>query len=491
VEGLNSRRGRARLLGRHRDISKKMDARSRQEKLYPKRTRMGDGIMPQASPREAPRYLKTLFQSGAVGQLSDQQLLGQFISGRGDSAEAAFAVLVERHGTLVLGVCRRVLGNREAAEDAFQATFLVLARKASTVAQRNHLDRWLYGVALRAALDARARANRQKAREKRVGASPSVEPPDQTVANELRAILDEELAQLPERYRSALLLCELEGLSRREAASRLGVSEGTLSSRLARAKEKLKDRLIRRGLALSSATLSFFLTQETGAMIVPPALIDHTIRAAATAAAGASLTGVVSTSVVTLAAGVLKTMLIAKLKGIILGVAALVLMTCGVTAMAQFGGRVEQGASDDRLKAVERKLDKLLDAFGASAGAPAAMVDPADAAPRSGYSAGPPPPPLPPRTAPSAAPLAVPTSGYQVDQKGRGTITRVPIDLAPTIPASGSLEGRIGSLEKRLEALERRLDELERDRFRLNPRSSSSEAPSAAPGGSPPGALKP
>jgi RNA polymerase sigma factor (sigma-70 family) len=122
-------------------------------------------------------------------------------------------------------VCRRVLGNRDAAEDAFQATFLVLAKKASAIARREQLASWLHGVARRAALDARTRATRQKAREKRLGAMLPVEPPDQTMTSELRAVLDEELARLPERHRTAILLCELEGLSRRQAANRLGISE--------------------------------------------------------------------------------------------------------------------------------------------------------------------------------------------------------------------------------------------------------------------------
>ena len=175
--------------------------------------------MAGASSREVLRHLNTLFHCGAAGQLSDAELLERFVAGRDEAAEAAFAALVERHGVMVLGVCRRVLGNRDEAEDAFQATFLVLARKAAAIARREQLASWLHGVARRAALDARARATRQKAREKRLGAMLPVEPPDQTMASELRTILDEELARLPERHRAAIVLCELEGLSRREAAA--------------------------------------------------------------------------------------------------------------------------------------------------------------------------------------------------------------------------------------------------------------------------------
>ena len=262
--------------------------------------------MAGASSREVLRHLNTLFYCGAAGQLGDAELLEQFVAGRDEAAEAAFAALVERHGVMVLGVCRRVLGNRDEAEDAFQATFLVLAKKASAIARREQLASWLHGVARRAALDARARTARQKAREKRLGAMRPVEPPDQTMTSELRAVLDEELAHLPERHRAAILLCELEGLSRRDAAIRLGISEGTLSSRLARAKSRLKDRLTRRGFALSSAALASILTHDAHAVILPPVLLDSTIRVATLVAAGSSLAGVVSTSVATLSEGVSK-----------------------------------------------------------------------------------------------------------------------------------------------------------------------------------------
>ena len=186
------------------------------------------------------------------------------------------------------------------------------------------------------------------------------------------------------------MLCELEGLSRREAAGRLGITEGTLSSRLARAKARLRDRLTRRGLAFSTAILASALTQDVQGVTVPPALVDSTIRIATFVAAGSSLAGVVSTSVVTLTEGVLKAMLLAKLKLVILGLAALALFTTGVGVLAQ------DGPSDqDRLKNVERKLDKLLEVLGgsnhrATADAPVTSevpVPPA-AAPRMSVSAG-------------------------------------------------------------------------------------------------------
>lgn len=257
---------------------------------------------------------------GATGQLSDEELLGRFVARRGADAEAAFATLVERYGPMVLGVCRRVLGNRHEAEDAFQATFLVLARKANSIAGPQQLANWLFGVARRTALDARARTLRGKARERRVHMNSQAEikqaGDDQPDVDELRAILDGEMARLPERYRGALVLCELDGLTRRAAAARLGIPEGTLSSRLARAKDLLRHRLVRRGLAPSALVLNRALAFETpaGAAVVPLSLVHSTIRAATRVAAGTALSEAASTSIATLAQGVLKAMLLAKFK---------------------------------------------------------------------------------------------------------------------------------------------------------------------------------
>jgi len=382
-----------------------------------------------------------------------------------------------------LGVCRRVLGNRHAAEDAFQATFLVLARKAAAIARREQLASWLHGVARRAALDARARAARQKASEKRLGAMLPVEPPDQTVTSELRAILDEELGRLPERHRAAIVLCELEGLSRREAAGRLGVTEGTLSSRLARAKARLRDRLTRRGLAFSTAVLAAALTQDARGIAVPPALVDSTIRVATLVAAGSSLAGVVSNSVVTLTEGVLKAMLLAKLKLVILGLAALALFTTGVGVLAQ------DGPSDqDRLKNVERKLDRLLEVLGgsnhrATADAPVASGVPAPpsatpaASPAPAAPAAPAPPPVPalpgaPARYPPPAVAALPAASPMPAQppSGPGPTTAPAIAGGPGGPGFGSTlplasrgqPGRPRSLAGRVDALEQRLSDLER-----------------------------
>src|SRR5262245_50811545 len=235
--------------------------------------------MPGGPSSQVFKDLGMLFRFGVVGELSDGQLLDQFVTRRGEAAEDAFAVLVQRHGPMVLGTCRRILNNAHEAEDAFQATFLVLARKAATIARRETLAAWLYGVALRTARDARSRLLRRKAREERVSGRESIDAHDGQLDDELRTILDEELARLPERLRIAVLLCELEGLSRQEAAARLKIPEGTLSSRLARAKGVLRDRLARRGLAVSTVVLTAALAEEARAAVVPFALTELTVRA--------------------------------------------------------------------------------------------------------------------------------------------------------------------------------------------------------------------
>ena len=244
--------------------------------------------------------------------LTDGQLLGQFVARRD---EAAFATLVRRHGSMVFGVCRRLLGHAQDAEDAFQATFLVLARKASRLKDREAVGSWLYGVAYRASLGARASGLRRKAKEQQVETMPHpivVPAEDQS---ELLAVLDRELSRLPEKYRLPVVLCELEGRSRKEAARQLGLPEGTLSSRLATARKTLAKRMAAHGPAVTGASLTALFASEAGAAVVPGPLVASTVRAAS---------GVVSAGVVALAEGVLKAMLLTKIKamGLVLLLAA-------------------------------------------------------------------------------------------------------------------------------------------------------------------------
>jgi RNA polymerase sigma factor (sigma-70 family) len=290
--------------------------------------------------------IRTLFESGAVGGLTDAQLLERFTLGRDASSETAFAALVERHGPMVLGVCRRVLGDRNDADDAFQVTFLILARKGRSIARRELLANWLHGVARRTAHEARVRAARRRAKERE--SVPEVADVRESAVEseaqrrELQALLDEELARLPDRYRLPLVLCELEGRNRTEAAAILGIPEGTLSSRLSRGREALRKRLNRRGLTLTAGTLGTLLSRDVLAGL-PAALVETTAQAATRFAMSPAAAGAVSAPVATLAEGVLKAMLLTKLK-LVVGLLMIVgVLTAGVGVLAQSGLVPKQG----------------------------------------------------------------------------------------------------------------------------------------------------
>src|SRR5262249_16415781 len=198
---------------------------------------------------------------------SDWQLLQRFVNGR---EEAAFETVIRRHAPLVFGVCRRVLGNLQDAEDAFQATFLVLLRKASSLDRRRPLSNWLYGVAHPTPREARPAAARGRRKE------PHMEPPAQAtpddVMRESLTLLDQELSRLPDKYRAPLVLCELQGKTRKEAARLLGGPEGPVAGRLARARALLARRLTRHGVALTAGSLAAALAETIAAASVPTAL---------------------------------------------------------------------------------------------------------------------------------------------------------------------------------------------------------------------------
>lgn len=217
--------------------------------------------------------LRTLVNPGAAAP--DRDLIERFVHSR---EEAAFAALVERHGAMVLGVCRRVLRHQHDAEDACQAAFLVLARKAGSVRNRDALGCWLHGVAYRTA----ARLKRSLSRQVPGGLTSDVAQPEDAdlTWREVRAVLDEELGRLPERFQAPLLLCYLEGKTRDEAAQELGWSLGTLRGRLERGRELLRSRLARRGLTLSGALLSALLTQQSAAGAFPAGLLIQVVQAA-------------------------------------------------------------------------------------------------------------------------------------------------------------------------------------------------------------------
>jgi len=261
--------------------------------------------------------------------LTDSQLLEQFLSVQD---EVAFEVLVRRHGPMVFAVCRRVIGNLHDAEDAFQASFLVLARKAASVSPREALGNWLYGVAYRTARRARAVSARRWAREKQVKDMPSPTTAPADPLEDLEPLLDQELSRLPDKYRLPLVLCELEGRSRKEVARQLKLPEGTLSSRLATARKLLASRLALRGLAISGGALSALLSRNAASANVPNALIRSTAKAAGLIAAGKA-TAMVSTKVTGLTEGVLKSMLMTKL----LKISSAILLAIAAAAAGVYG----------------------------------------------------------------------------------------------------------------------------------------------------------
>jgi RNA polymerase sigma factor (sigma-70 family) len=256
--------------------------------------------------------------------LTDGQLLEGFLSRRD---EAALAALVLRHAPMVWGVCRRVLRNAHDAEDAFQATFLVLVRKAASIASRELLANWLYGVAYQTARKARATAARRGARERQVQQmpEPAVGPPGPQ--HDLQALLDQELSRLPDKYRVAILLCDLEGKTRQEAAREIGCPEGTVAGRLARARGMLAKRLARHGVVLSGGSLAAALVQEATSACVPTAVVSSTINAASLFAAGPAAA---SAAVAALTEGVLKSMLLTKLKTAVAVLLAVLVLGAGL-----------------------------------------------------------------------------------------------------------------------------------------------------------------
>jgi RNA polymerase sigma factor (sigma-70 family) len=260
----------------------------------------------------ASRELQTLFSVGTLGGLTDGRLLERFADQRD---EAAFEVLVHRHGPMVWGVCRRVLRDHHDAEDAFQATLLVLARKGQSIAHRELVANWLYGVAYQTARKARATRARRQDREGQVTDMPEPEVACPDLRDDLTELLDRELSRLPEKYRIPIALCELEGKSHREAAEQLGWPIGTVSGRLSRARSLLAKRLTRRGVSLSGGALAVLLAQESASASMPPRLIGATARAASLfAAGGAATAGVVPARVTALTGEMLKIMLLSQIR---------------------------------------------------------------------------------------------------------------------------------------------------------------------------------
>lgn len=290
-----------------------------------------------------PRFLRSLHRAIGPGEgadLTDADLLRRFVE-RKDPA--AFEVLVWRHAALVMAACRRVLPRPADAEDAFQASFLVLLHKAGSISSRANLASWLYRVAFRTALRAQRSASRRAAHERRAACPDAGELPQRDLADEFQPALDEELARLPEKYRAPLVLHFLQGLSKEETARQLRCPVGTVSSRLHRGQEQLRRRLVRRGVTLTAAGLGALLPSQP---VVAGAASDHVrslVRAAAAAAAGGTWESAgVNLRVAALARGVLRPMLLARLGAI----AACVLFvgTAGTVTVAAVRGSFPGGA---------------------------------------------------------------------------------------------------------------------------------------------------
>ncbi len=268
------------------------------------------------------RHVRRVFNLGAVGTVSDAQLLDWFVSSRDDSAEAAFEELMIRHGPMVFGICNRVLRDKHDAQDAFQAVFLVLANRARSIRRRDSVASWLFGVAQRVAARARNRAARRRAIDQTAAAQATdcYALPEE---DSDRETVHEELDRLPERLKAPVVLCYLEGLSYDAAAHQLELTEGALRGRLAQARKRLRSRLARRGVTVPAALIAAGASTQAQAAI-PEALVRSTIQIANGLTSG--------NGVALLAKGVLNSMWVSQLKiaaGVLLITAATIL-TAGI-----------------------------------------------------------------------------------------------------------------------------------------------------------------
>jgi RNA polymerase sigma factor (sigma-70 family) len=279
---------------------------------------------------------------------TDGELLTRFLNHRDNDALAA---LVHRHAPMVWGVCRRLLRSPHDAEDAFQATFLVLVRKATTVMPREMVGNWLYGVAHQTAVRLRATAAKRGVREMQM-----MEMPEPVVAeargDDLLLLLDQELSCLPEKYRVMIVLCDLESKTRIEVARQLAIPEGTVASRLARARGMLAKRLARHGLVVSGGSLAATLSQTVASASVPTSAVSSTIEVVTLVATGkTAATGLVSAKVAALTEGVLKAMLMSKLKAVVAVVLVLGFIVTGATVLA-----CRTAAAQDKPPAAEEQV---------------------------------------------------------------------------------------------------------------------------------------
>ncbi len=271
------------------------------------------------------RRLRRLAGVHPVAALNDSHLLERFLTQRD---EAAFETLLARHGPMVLGVCQNLLSDSHQVEDAFAATFLVLVRKARSISRRELLANWLYGVAHRVALRARANAARHWAHDPASVEDLAAQATDDVHSRERARVLHEELSRLPTRYRTPLVLFYLEGKSHKEVAQELQCTPGAVRGRLERGRERLRLRLTSRGLAVTAGALAGTLESKTLTAAVPQALLTSTLKAALLAAGG-SAAGAITAPVAALVEGVMHAMWMTKVKMMVALVLALGVLTAG------------------------------------------------------------------------------------------------------------------------------------------------------------------
>jgi RNA polymerase sigma factor (sigma-70 family) len=294
--------------------------------------------------------LQTLFNEGTVGGLTDGELLARFVASTGETAEAAFAALVERHAPMVFLVCRQMLGEEHDAQDASQATFLVLARKARSIRRPDALGSWLHGVALRVSGKAKVAAARRRAHERR-GGEMAARSESEANRSDPCPELHEEINRLPESYRLPVVLCYVEGLTHDQAAQRLGWPLGTVESRLARARDRLRHRLTRRGVAPGVAMVGARSLAQGANTAIPSGWIETTARSATQFAGGKAAATVASANVAFLTQGTLKTMALAQIKLVMAYTLAAAVGATGVIALVQ--GVSTQAPESRRLAALQ------------------------------------------------------------------------------------------------------------------------------------------
>jgi RNA polymerase sigma-70 factor (ECF subfamily) len=313
----------------------------------------------QSSPIQ--RCIRQIAVARGQSDASDGQLLERYLAA---ADEAAFEALVSRHGPLVRGVCTRILGHGPDADDAFQATFLVFVRKARSLRSPDALGPWLYGVAYRTALKARATALQRQKRQRPLPDLPGPSSPDCIVSGDLVSILDGLIHRLPHRYRRPFVLCYLEGKTNKEAAEILGCPQGTIFSRLAWARGQLQKQLRRHGLAPASAAVAAWLVPSTAPAALPNTVVVSTAQAATAFAAGrAAVSGCCSPHAAALAEGVLRTMFLTKLKIALVAVATIGMAGFAAAAFTHLGSSQENPAIERHLQPAatgrgEAKTDK-------------------------------------------------------------------------------------------------------------------------------------